>query len=148
MGERNGDRSGSRAYVDDLKRRIAIEPSEDSFDEVLGLRPRDEDCRRYAESETVELLFAGDVLDGLIGKAALDEVIVGILFIGRQGAVGFRVESGTRDTEEMQEQQDGVAMRFSAKIWGGFELVSGSDDGFAESRRGSSQCEFSVASIL
>ena len=65
--ERDGDGSGAGADVDNPKGRGGIEFGEDGFDEVFGFGAGDEDGRCDVEREAVELLFAGDVLDGLVG---------------------------------------------------------------------------------
>ena len=71
VSERDGDGSGAGADVEDIERRFVVEFAEDGFDEVLGLGARDEDGGRDVEGEAVELLLAGDVLDGLVGEATL-----------------------------------------------------------------------------
>jgi hypothetical protein len=65
-GERDGDGSGAGADVGDGDGPVVWEALEDGFDEVLGLGAGDEDGRSDAEGETVELLGASDVLDGLV----------------------------------------------------------------------------------
>ncbi len=49
---------------------------EDGFDEVLGLGAGDEDGGGDVEGEAVELLLAGDVLDGFVVQAAGDASFV------------------------------------------------------------------------
>jgi hypothetical protein len=56
---------------------LNAEFGEDGFDEMLGLGAGDEDGGGDVEGEAVELLLAGDVLDGLVGEAAADEGFVG-----------------------------------------------------------------------
>jgi len=55
---------------------------------VFGLGTRDEDRRCDAECEPVELLLAGDVLDGFVGETAEDEAIVCGLLARSEGAIG------------------------------------------------------------
>ncbi len=76
MRERYGNGAGAGADVEDPMRRGGVEVAEDRFDEVFGLGAGDEDGGCYAEREAVELLLAGDVLEGLAGEAALDQVVV------------------------------------------------------------------------
>ena len=47
-----------------------IEFGEDGFDEVFGFGAGNEDGGGDVEREAVELLLAGDVLDGFVGEAA------------------------------------------------------------------------------
>jgi hypothetical protein len=72
MGERDGDGSGAGAYVEDIEWGLVVQFCEDGFDEVLGFGPGDENGGGDVQCEAVELLLAGDVLDGFAGEAALD----------------------------------------------------------------------------
>ena len=58
------------------------ETGEDGFDEMLGLGARDKDGGSDVEGEAVELLLAGDVLDGLVSKAAVDALFVEVELFG------------------------------------------------------------------
>ncbi len=73
VGEGNGDGSRACAYVGESQVRAAREALQDGLDEKLGLRAGDEGGEGDEEGQTVELLFAEDVLDGLEGEAAADE---------------------------------------------------------------------------
>ena len=75
-GQGDCDGSGAGAYVGDAYGLVVREALEDGFDEVLGLGARDEDGGSDLKSETVELLLAGDVLDGFVLEAAGDEGFV------------------------------------------------------------------------
>ena len=86
-GEGDGDGSGAGADVDDLQRLVCGQEFQDGFDEVLGLGARDEDGRGDVEGEAVELLLAGDVLDGFVVQAAGDVVFVAALLAGGEFAV-------------------------------------------------------------
>jgi hypothetical protein len=95
------------------------------------------------EGEAVELLFAGDVLDGLAGEAALDEGVVVRLLLGREGAVGVGVQGGAGDSEGVEEEKERVAMRVCAQVGGRVELRGGAGESFAESEE---SCQLSVLS--
>ena len=118
---------------------MATKLRQDSFDEVLGFGPGDEDGGGDVQGEAVELLLAGEVLDGLVGEAAKDEAVVGgVLFCG-EGAGRVGVQRGARDAQQVQQQQFGVATRIGAQIGRSIELSGGSREGFAESQKNSSQ---------
>jgi len=106
---------------------------------VLGFGARDEDGRRDLEGETIELLLAGDVLDGFVGEAAEDEVVVAGLLVRGEEARGVGVEFGAGDCEGVQQQQERVAVRVGAKVGRCVEPADRSGEGFTESRRGSGQ---------
>ena len=74
---------------------------QDGFDEELGLGARDQDGRGDAELEAVELLLAGDVLDGLAGSAAVDGAVVGGLLGLGERAVRLGEERGAREVERV-----------------------------------------------
>jgi hypothetical protein len=76
---------------------------------MLRFGTRDEDSGRDVECEAVELLLAGDVLDGLVGEAPEDQGFVRGLFGGRKDAGWVGVEFGARDAERVQEEQQRVA---------------------------------------
>jgi hypothetical protein len=61
---------------------------EDGFDEMLGLGARDEDGRGDKEIKAVELLVAGDVLDGLVAEAAREDLPLEGLLLGGELAGG------------------------------------------------------------
>ena len=134
VGECDGDGSGAGANVEDLEGGGGIELGQDGLDEVLRLRPWDEDGGGYVEGERVELLFADDVLDGLVGEAAEDEgVVVGLLRKGERAArVGMQLSA--RDANGVQQQQSGIAMGVGRQVRGRTELDGGVGEGFAESR--------------
>ncbi len=75
---REGDRDGSGAGADigDLQRLVCGQEFEDGFDEVFGFGARDEDGGRDFQGEAVELLLAGDVLDGFVAQTAGDVFFV------------------------------------------------------------------------
>ena len=141
MGERDGNGSGAGADVEDLQRRGGINFREHCFDEMLRFGTRDEDCGRDVECEAVELLLAGDVLDGLVGEAAEDEALVMRLLVGREDAGWVGVELCAGDSECVQEQQQRVAGGAVAQVWGRVELGGGAGEGFAEGVVG---CQLSV----
>jgi hypothetical protein len=61
---------------------------------VLGFGAGDEDGWGDVEEQAVELLLAGDVLDGFVDEAAGDERFVGGGLLGGEGAVGVGVVGG------------------------------------------------------
>jgi hypothetical protein len=81
-GQGDGDGSRAGAYVGDGNGVVVRETGEDGFDEMLGLRARDEDGGRDVEGEAKELLLANDVLDGLVSKAAVDASFVEVELVG------------------------------------------------------------------
>ena len=89
---------------------------DDCFDGLLGLGARDEDGGRDAESEPVELLFAGDVLDRLVGKTAKDECIKRGLLRGRKRALGIGELHCVGDSQRVAQQKRGVASGAGAQI--------------------------------
>ena len=109
VGERDGDCSGAGADVEDIERGLVVQFGEDGFDEVFGFGARDKDGGRDAEGEAVELLLAGDVLDGFVGEAAVDGGVVGGLLTGGEEAVGVGEVVGARDSERVEEEDEGVA---------------------------------------
>jgi len=71
--ERDGDGSGAGADVGEVQRGgggLRGGPKEDLLDEEFGFGPWDEDGRRDAEGEAIELLRADEVLQGFAGGAA------------------------------------------------------------------------------
>ncbi len=87
-GQRDGDRSGTGAYVSDAEGfAVAVARGEfinDGFDQMLGEVARDEDGGGDAEGQSIELAFSGDVLNGLMGDAAVDGGGVSTLLLGCQ----------------------------------------------------------------
>src|ERR1035441_3571731 len=102
VGERNGDGSGAGADVEDLEVRGGVELGEDGFDEKFGFGAGNENCWRDVERERIELLLAGDVLDGLAGEAAKDEVLVEGLLVEGEDAAGGGVPRSEEHTAELQ----------------------------------------------
>ena len=76
---------------------------------MLCFGTRDENGGGDTEGVAVELLLAGDVLDGFVGEAAEDCGFVRDLLVGRQDAGWVGVEFGARDAERVQEEQQRVA---------------------------------------
>src|ERR1035441_8968863 len=87
VGERDGDGSRAGADVEDLEVRGGVELGEDGFDEKFGFGAGNENGGRDMERERIELLLAGNVLNGLVGEPAKDEALVaGLLVEGEYGA--------------------------------------------------------------
>ena len=97
VGEGDGDGSRAGADVGDGDGRVVREEFERGFDEMFGFWTRDEDVRRDAEREAVELLLAGDVLDGLVLGAAVDPLVVGGELVGCDGCFGVGEQEGAVD---------------------------------------------------
>ena len=89
---------------------------DDCFDQLLGLGARDEDGGRDAEREPIELLFAGDVLDRLVGKTALNQRVVRGLLRGRELAFGVGELRCVGDSQRVAKQKRGVAGGIGAQI--------------------------------
>ena len=83
---------------------------------MLGFGAGDEDIGGDAERERVEFLLAGDVLDGLVEEAALNEGFVCGLLIRREAASGVGVELGARDAECVQEEEQCIAGGVGAQV--------------------------------
>ena len=111
---------------------------------MLGFGAGDEDGGSDVEGERVKLLLAGDVLDGFVGEAAANEVVVRGLLFGSEGAVGVGVERGAAEARGVEEQDEGVAGCVGAEVGGRVELCGGVGECGAECGRGS--CQWSVLS--
>jgi len=98
-GQRDGEDAGAGAYVEDFEVFLVREELQNRLDEVFGFRARDEDGWGDVEVETVELLLAGDVLDGFAGSAAVNTLPVGELFC--QLTVRVCEKLGAANTEVM-----------------------------------------------
>src|ERR1039458_3360769 len=92
VGQRDGDGSGAGAYVENLEVRGGVELGQDGFDEKFRFGAGNEDGGRDVERERIELLLAGNVLDGLVGEAAKDEALVAGLLIEGEYAAGVGVQ--------------------------------------------------------
>ncbi len=130
-GESNG--SGAGADVQDSEGDAGSgevwpggDPVEDGFDEELGFGAGDEGVAGDAEREAVELLHAGEVLEGFFGGAAGGESAEGGEEVGGKVGVGVGEEPGAVAEEEVDEEGFGVA---AGDAGGGF------GDGFAESHK-------------
>ena len=108
---------------------------EDGLDEVLGLGAGDEDGGADVQRESIELLLAGDVLDGLVTQAAGDASFVVGLLAGREFAGGVSDHGDARNLQSVEEEQLGVASGGVAEARIGGELCGGSGDGLAEGHR-------------
>jgi hypothetical protein len=124
-----GDGAGAGAYVENAEWFSWVEFGEDGFDEVFGLGARDEDGGSYEEVEAIELLMAGDVLDGLLGDATLNGVGEGGLLGGGERTIWFGVELGSGDVEGVEQEQQGIALGGAIRGRDGFELRGGGAQG-------------------
>lgn len=125
VGERDGDGSAAGAYVEDAEWLVGGESVEDGFDEELGFGAGDEDGGGDLEGDAVEVLGAGDVLDGFEGEAAGEEGFVGGLVIGGEGSFGMGEEGGVGDVEGVEEEELGVACGVGLEVWVGCEAQGG-----------------------
>jgi hypothetical protein len=117
-----------------------LQLGEDCFDEVLGLGAGDEDGGRDAQRQAVELLLAGDVLDGLVGQASRDcRLVCGLLF-GCELTIRIDVELRAGDAERVQQQRERIAGGCLTQIGRGFKLRGGAGEDGRES------CQLSVLS--
>ena len=129
-GDGDGDGAGAGADVEDARGAeggAGGDPVQDGFDQELGFGAGDEGVAGDTEVEAVELLMAGEVLDGFFGGAAGDEGAVGAEEGGGELGVGVGDEPGAVAEEEMGEQSLGLA---AVDGGGGF------GEGFAESHEG------------
>jgi len=129
-GERESDGTGAGTDVEEpgpAEGGAGGEPVEDGFDEEFGFGTGDEGVASDAEVEAVELLHAGEVLDGFFGGSAGDVGAVGLVEGGGEFGVGVGDEPGAVAKEEMGEEGFGLAAIDSG---GGFS------EGFAESHNG------------
>lgn len=104
----DGDGSGAGPDVGDVERGVERDALEQGFDEVLGLGAGDEDVGRDAEGESVEFLFADDVLNRFVASSASEPLVVGGLLAGREFGAGVGEEKSAILADEAQEQQLGV----------------------------------------
>jgi len=102
-------------------------PGEDGFDEVFGFGAGDEDVWGDAEGEAVELLLAGEVLEGFVGGAAGDELLEGCELGWGEFGFGVGEEVGAGLVEDVGEEEFGVAAGVRRGQGGG-----GCGEGFAE----------------
>jgi hypothetical protein len=127
--------SGASANVGDLQGLGGIvggEKLQDGFDQVLGFWARDEDVGGDLQEEAVELLLAGDVLDGLVLQAAGDEGVVVGLVLGGEFAVGMREEGDARELQGVEEEEFGVAGGGGVEVFISGELSCCGGEGFAK----------------
>lgn len=150
VGERYGDGARTGADVENFERCFVIQFAEDGFDQVFRVGAGDEDGRCDAEREAVELLLAGNVLDGFAGEAAGDCGCVGSLFGGGEGAVGVGVVGGAGQPRDVEQEGESVAVGVVAEIFTSVELRGGAGEGFAKrlgsGRQGSSRSGFGAES--
>ena len=109
---------------------------QDGFDEVLGFGAWDEDGGRDVEGEAVELLLAGDVLDGFVVQAARDGLFRRRCVGGGEFAVGMGDEGDAGDLQGVEEEEFGVAIGSGVEVRVAGELCCGYGEGFAECHGG------------
>ena len=106
---------------------------EDGFDEVLGLGAGDEDGGGDLEGEAVELLLAGDVLDGFVVQAARDGRLRRRLrWVGVSSRSGWamRVMRGISRVWRRRSSASRLAVAWRCESAG--EFCCGDGEGFAE----------------
>jgi hypothetical protein len=114
-GERQCDSSGPGTHIEDIDRTIMGNAFEHGFDQVLGLRARNEGSRGHFESESEELLLAGDVLDGLAAEPALDDGLISGKLFRREHAIWMCEQGSAVDVKNVQQQQLRIALGVGAK---------------------------------
>lgn len=142
MSEGQGDGSAACADVSDAKGCGFGEAGEGGFDEVLGFRARDEDIGRHVQGETVEFLFAEDVLDRLVPGAAGEELLICGLLVRWNRVARMREEKDSIFAGCVAQQKLGVPAR------GGQVLES--RDAMVESRaegHGRMLCQSSIVQM-
>src|SRR5882757_2717071 len=100
---------------------------------MLCFGARDEDGGRDFQGEAVELLLAGDVLDGLVVQTAADAVFVRGALTGAEFVIGVGDEGDARDLQDVEEEQFGVAGGCSAEMLVAGELCGGNGESLAKS---------------
>src|SRR5689334_3569453 len=90
---------------------LALYEFENGFDQVLGLRTRDEYCGRNQQVQSPEFLVSGDVLRGASASTLLNDFVVSGLLFPSELALGMSVEVSAIATENKQCQQLGVQAR-------------------------------------
>ena len=115
MGQRNGDGARTRSHVEHTKRLLRIQLSQYCLDEVLRLGPRDQYGGRDVQRETVELLFTGDVLDGLVHEATLNKRVIRGLLCAIEYPIWICEIRGACDPCHIQQEKKRVAACIGAK---------------------------------
>ncbi len=100
---------------------------------MFGFGARDEDGGSDFQYETVELLLAGDVLDGFVAQAARDAVFVGGALAGGEFVIGVGDEGDARDLQGVEEEEFRVACRGVAEVLVAGELCSSNGESLAKS---------------
>ena len=73
MGNRNSDCARTGPHVNDARVRIAVEPLQHGFHQMLGFGTRDQNIGRNFEEQSEKLLLAGKVLHWFTCQAALKQ---------------------------------------------------------------------------
>jgi hypothetical protein len=102
---------------------------ENGFYEVLGLRTRNKNRRSDFEGKAVELLLTGDVLDGLVFKAASNVGFVDGFFDGGELARRMSQKSSAGNLQGVKQQTLGVAVSVGTEMFAGGELLGGDGEG-------------------
>ena len=84
---------------------------DDGLDQVLGLGPWDQDCGRYDEVQSPELLMSGDVLRRHPCRSLGKDFLVTRSFFSCKFALGMGVEVGAVHAEDEHEQNLGIQAR-------------------------------------
>ena len=108
VGDRQRDRARAGADVEDARSLEAAQVRERPLDDDLRLRPRDQRAAVDRQREPPEAPLAEDVGDGLVPRAAGDELAIGGELGLAQRPVEVGVELDPRPAEHVREQQLGV----------------------------------------
>jgi hypothetical protein len=123
-GERERDGARAGANVENAQCvGLCGGPGDGGFDEVFGFGARDEGVWRDAEGQAVELLLAGEVLQGFVRGAAVGEFVEALELGGGEFGIGVGEEPGAVAVEEVECEGFGVAAG---------DGVCGGGEGFAE----------------
>src|ERR1700722_155150 len=76
MSQCNGNGSRTGTNVSDTQRLIERRPREQRFDQVFRLRTRNQNVACDSKCQSEELLFAKNVLDGLMRSAAFQPALI------------------------------------------------------------------------
>ena len=117
FGEGDGDAAGAGADVgyDEAQSVVFVGAAsakfaeskavECDFDEMLGFGARNQDVRCDLEGEAPEFLFAGEMLDGDAGDAAIEERLISAFFLVSQFSFGAGIEIRAFPLRGMKEQK-------------------------------------------
>jgi len=118
-----GYAAGTSPYIDDSRSRDFARQLHYRFNQVFGLRARNEDGGRNDEVESPKLLVSGDVLCRESAGTPTDELLVALDLVGGQIALRMTVDVSAIHSEYEHQKRLGVQAR-RANV-GRFKLLHG-----------------------